>query len=156
MLEAKAYLYSGELIDPQFTEDMWRVSVLGRNFCAASKQGLYEVVGFFHSIYFTTHKPIVLVPHEEKMIRVLQSNSSLTERQNALAQLEILSNKSSAASQAVVSVRSKPTSFGASYLTRALGKQDFSQVTCSEISEFVSDIVHRGQVISELSDRVKL
>jgi len=149
------FLYTGLQIKPEFKEGMWRAWVLGSNYCSASFSGLLETIGFFHSIY-TSFEEVKTIPDPvAEAIFVLSDSVSLVERQKALRKLEGLS-AFPFASEAVGKIKSKRTSFGASYITRCLGKRDFSEVDSHEIFDLVPDIIHREELIRELSERVKL
>lgn len=151
------FLYTGIEIHPKFLEGMWRISVLGNNYCSGSFNGLLELIGFFHSIYTSMDLPAPVIDPTVKAISILSGSTSLDDRQKALKFLEALAaNGNTTACDMVSKVKEKHTSFGASYITKCLGRADFSQVLPYEISDLVPNIMHRSELIHELADRVKL
>lgn len=154
--DTKIFINGGVLVDPKFYDGMWRVSVEGKNFYSPTKEGLLSALGFFYSAY-TSDEPIrepEPTPAQKLWIR-LTTSSSLEEKQQALKGLERLPDDQ-LASQTVATIKRKPTSFGASYLTKVLNKSDFVYVTHIEISENVGSVIHRAELLQELGERIKV
>lgn len=149
------FLYTGVQVKPELKSGMWRASVLGSHYCSATFEGLVETISFFHSIYTSFDEIKVLPDPVIEAASVLSGNVSLEQRQVALRKLESLAGLP-AASEIVARVKGKHTSFGADYITKCLGKKDFSEVASSEIFDLVPNILHREELIRELAERVKL
>jgi hypothetical protein len=153
--DTKIFLSDGTLIIDSFSDGLYRAVVNGMNFCSATRVGLVKAIGYFFSIYVDD----CIIQEEQsvvdKMKAILSSKATLDIKQNALTVLESLIDDASA-SQIVAKIKSKPVSLGASYITKALGKQDFSHVTHVEISEIVPNILHKAELLRELGERVRI
>lgn len=134
---------------------MYRAVVGSLNYCSPTFEGLLYAVGYFHSIYTSFESEAVVNDPVLQYIEALRNGVTVQVRQEALVALEQTSNDTRAVN-AVAYVRAKHVSFGAAYLTRCLGKRNFSQVTTWELSDLVSNIIHRGELIEELAKMVKL
>ncbi len=152
--DTKIFLSNGLLIEDTFSDGMYRAIVNGSNFCSPTREGLLAALGFFFSVY-TADEPVKEpeIPLAVKMCGILFGLYPLEDRQKAFKTLEGMT-EDAAASQAVAYIKRKPASFGATYLTRILGKQDFAQVTAVDISENVPSVVHRAELLDELGERL--
>lgn len=150
----KIFLYCGEEIPVTFSDGLYRAKVGDRNYCSILFSGLMICIGYFHSIYTSFDKecPVLSVVHSS--ISTLLSSNILEYRQNALQTLRSYPDDPDAAA-VVGGIERKHTSFGATYITRCLGKKDFSSVTVEEICDLVPNILHRSELIKELSERVR-
>jgi hypothetical protein len=154
-LDTKIFLSDGTLVNDSFSDGLYRAIVNGVNFCGSTREDLLKAIGFFFSTYTSNSDVIVERPLAERMRNVLFGKNTLEERQKAFAILDDLSNNP-IASQTVSYIKTKPTSFGATYLTKILGKSDFSYVTPVEISETVPSILHKAELLKELAERVSI
>jgi hypothetical protein len=158
MSEPNIFLYTGKQIETSFTDGMYRAAVEGNNFCSGNLKGLIDAISFFHSIYVTTDP--VIVPEKplvQKLGEILAGNSSLEDKQRAFFQMESLAIQGNQiASRTVAEIKTKPVSFGAACVVRWAGKKDLAEVTSVEISSLVADVVHRAELLKELSNRISL
>lgn len=153
--DTKIFLSDGTPVLDYFYDGLYRAVIDGMNFCSATRSGLAKAVGFFFSTYTSDCKVEKEPSLVEKMIAVLSSKATLDIKQKALNVLESLPDDASA-SQIVAKIKNKPVSFGALYLTKVLGKKDFSHVTHVEISEVVPSVLHRAELLKELGERVSI
>lgn len=152
------FLYSGKEILPLFSDGMYRVTVEGNNYCSSTLQGLIDAVGFFHSVYITTD-PVVVPerPLAERLGEVLASICSLEDKQKAYFRLcALAADGNSTAAQIVSEIKGRSVSFGASCVAAWAGKRDFAEVTSTDIAELVADVVHRKELLNELSNKISL
>ncbi len=154
-LDTKIFLSDGTPVVDYFSDGLYRTVVNGRNFCSSTRDGLVKALGYFFSVHIddcvVEKEPSII----ERMIAVLSSKATLDRKQRALEVLESFPDDSTA-SQIVAKIKNKPVSLGALYLTKALGKKDFSHITSVEISEVVPNIIHKADLLKELGERVSI
>ncbi len=141
-----------------YSNGMWRACVDGVHFCGQTKQALLTALNHGRPGVVdngAAPAPLPLDPAEE-LASILRTGVSLEARQEARRRL-LLMVADPAAIKYVEQLKQKPeSSFYARDLCRRLGKSDFSDVTHMELVENVDNIVHRNQLILELSARTSL
>jgi hypothetical protein len=147
-------ILEGRKIDVRKEEDMYTTTINGLIFSGKTFKDLASIIGNFYSIQLVYDYTLPSVSLVDKLKGLLLTSSLLTDRQKALRQLESLSDPE--AIRLVNNIKSKPVSYGADYITKSLNKKHFSEVTSTEISSIVSNIVHRSDLLKELYELMRL
>jgi hypothetical protein len=153
-MENPSIIIDGRKLDVRKMDEMYTVTINGLPFTSQTIKGLVDALGNFYNVQTVYDYVIPQVSLTDKLKGLLTVSPLLSDRQKALRQLELLSDPE--AIRAVDVIKSKPVSFGATYLTKVLNKKHFSEVSQVEISDLVTNITHRSEMMKELSELVKL
>lgn len=150
-------LANGRTFHVQRIDDSYHVVIDGAAYCAPSADLLLEGLS---KVFHLAHR-ITVIPRDpvREAILVLQShNSTLRDRQSAMADLRNLAQGGIVEAAAIVRLldsRQQPSPHAVA-VTMMLGKTDFGEVTHEELVKHVKDLVLRAKLLLELSDRVRL
>jgi len=154
MQENPSIVIDGRKLDVREMDKMYTVTINGLPFMSQTFDGLVNVLGNFYNVHVVYDYIVPQISLVEKLKGLLCDASLLVDRQTALRRLELLSDPE--AIRIVSIIKAKPVSFGATYLTKTLNKKHFSEVSQVEISDLVTNITHRSEMMKELSELVKL
>lgn len=153
-MENPSIILDGRKLDVRKMDEMYTTTINGLPFTSQTFKGLVDVLGNFYNIHVVYDYTIPQVSLIDTLKGLLSISPLLVDRQKALRRLELLSDPE--AIRIVDNIKAKPVSFGATYLTRVLNKKHFSEVNQVEISDLVTNITHRSEMLKELSELVKL
>lgn len=149
------YIHDGSPVEFIFNDNNWTATINGLRFCSSTESGLLQAIRQLYQVSVVEeHYAEPVVPAAVHYNRILSGKYSLEDRQDAFKRLA--GNSDPLAVSAVLSVTNKPTSINAHYLTKALNKKDFAEVTRIEISENINNLIHRASLLHELSERLTL
>lgn len=150
-------LADGRTFNVAKIRDTWHVAIDGQAYCASSLELL--VLGLARQFRLANHvETPPQDPIKEALFLLQSQNSSLQQRQIAIADLRNLAEMGNSEAQALVRLldAKRSASPHAQAVAMKLGKNDFSEVTHEELVKHVNDLVLRSKLILELSDRVRL
>lgn len=153
-MENPSIILDGRKLHVQKMDEMYTTTINGLPFASQTFKGLVDVLGNFYNVHVVYDYTIPQVSLVDTLKGLLSVSPLLVDRQKALRRLELLSDPE--AIRIVDGIKAKSVSFGATYLTRVLNKKHFSEVNQVEISDLVTNITHRSEMLKELSELVKL
>lgn len=148
-------LQNGSKAPIAFHNEMWRCSVDGMHFISATKKDLIRCITEVRSavipeIPVEPPRPIADLMYEQLL------KGTLDQKQSARRTLVGLANGGNdRAAEIVKRFCKKPLSHQAKYHAKSIGK-DFIDLTNTDLTEHVNDIVLRTKLMDELASHFKL
>lgn len=153
-MENPSIILDSRKLDVRKMDGLYTTEINGTPFASQTFNGLASAVGSFYTVQIKYDYIVPEISLVDRLKEILSKASLLVDRQTALRKLETLSDPE--AIRIVSIVKSKPVSYGATYISKVLGKKHFSEVSQVDISDLVTSILHRSELLQELSDIVKV